>query len=57
MFNHTNPKNNSCFGAIAEDRTKLPIKVRHFGEKFSSPYEVGDHIELLGRFQLESKNN
>lgn len=54
MVNYQNPKNSSCFGAIAEDKTKLSVKIRKFPKPFSSPYVVGDHLQIFGKFQLES---
>lgn len=54
MINNKFPSNNCCFGAIAEKKIKLPIKIRQFPKNVISPYQIGDHIELLGKFQLES---
>lgn len=56
MTNHMHPGSNSCLGSIAENSTKLIVKVRQFAKKFVNPYNVGEHVELLGRFQLESNN-
>lgn len=56
MINHQYPTNNCCFGVIADETTKLPVKIKNFPKNFSSPYDYGDHIELLGKFQLEGKN-
>lgn len=57
MINHQYPTNSCCFGAIAEEMTKLPVKIKTFPKNFPSPYNYGDHIELLGKFQLEGKKN
>ncbi|XP_015118161.1 uncharacterized protein LOC107041870 [Diachasma alloeum] len=50
VVHQRNSANNTCYGCIADNRLKLPIRIKNFATNFSSPFNIGDH-EIIGKLQ------
>lgn len=55
VINQQKTSSNECYGAIAENKVKLVVRNFKFEDNFLSPFEDGEHVEILGILQREGK--